>query len=182
MAAVWGQYLCFCFTLIRLTEFPPRRPVGTGQRRGRDILLSLPLLCILPQPIASVCAVTARRRAREPLFSGRFGASGAVGAAFVSGRLRLRYFTSVVSAHSSFSHVPLASPQRADVSASHYFQGFPQQAEQWCCIRFRPPAFGALLGCRDRVLLARRYGFGLLVLAALRFWLRLYFSVFRGIL
>ena len=37
---------------------------------------------------------------------------------------------------------PFAPSRRADGDASHYFQGFSQQTEQWCCMHFRVPAFG----------------------------------------
>ena len=66
-------------------------------------------------------------------------------------RCPLSSFTS-----SSPHRLPFVPPRRADGDASHYFQGFSQQAEQGCCIRFRVPAFGALHECRDRVLFVRR--------------------------
>ena len=67
------------FVAAGLKCLPPRLPVGAGQRRERDIALSLSLLCILPIPSLTVRAAAPRRRTREPLFSGIFGASGAGG-------------------------------------------------------------------------------------------------------
>ena len=166
VAAVWGQYPCFGFALlVFMLAAPAAGRDGSKEGKGHLTVPFPPLHP--PYSIAPVCAATPRRRARKPLFSGCFGASGA-GCCI---RFRVPAFGAF---HECRDRVSFA--RRSVLRRPVVFRGTPPHritphaVEKPRGIWFYAPTFGALQGCRDRVSFVHRSVGAALVAVRLARW------------